>query len=100
RLRYLSRYWVHALKGVPKMGVNTSFHPWQSCAMANCTIDGADPVKLRRYLMSAHQIFTTPITHDEFTGIRITPNVYTTLWERDRFCSVVADVARKGLPAA
>ncbi len=52
------------------------------------------------YLMSKHKIFTTPIVHDEFTGIRITPNVYTTLWELDRFCDVVSDVARKGLPKA
>jgi isopenicillin-N epimerase len=100
RLRYLSRYWMNNLKGIPKVGFNTSFDPLQSCAIANFKIDGVDPVALGGYLMSKHKIFTTPIVHEEFTGIRITPNVYTTLWELDRFCSVVTDVAKKGLPKA
>ena len=97
RLRYLSRYWMNNLKSIPKVGFNTSFDPAQSCAIANFKIEGVDPVALGGYLMSKHKIFTTPIVHEEFTGIRITPNVYTTLWELDRFCTVVADVARKGL---
>lgn len=100
RLRYLSRYWMNRLKDVPKVGFNTSFDPRQSCAIANFKIDGVDPVALGSYLMSKHKIFTTPIVHEEFTGIRITPNVYTTLWELDRFCNVVEEVARKGLPKA
>jgi isopenicillin-N epimerase len=100
RLRYLSRYWMNKLKDIPKVGFNTSFDPKQSCAIANFKIEGVDPVALGGYLMSKHKIFTTPIVHEEFTGIRITPNVYTTLWELDRFCNVVADVARKGLPKA
>jgi isopenicillin-N epimerase len=100
RLRYLSRYWMNNLKAIPRVGFNTSFDPKQSCAIANFKIEGVDPVALGSYLMSKHKIFTTPIVHEEFTGIRITPNVYTTLWELDRFSNVVADVARKGLPKA
>lgn len=100
RLRFLSRYWMNNLKSIPKVGFNTSFDPKQSCAIANFNIDGVDPVALGGYLMSKHKIFTTPIVHEEFTGIRITPNVYTTLWELDRFSNIVADVARKGLPKA
>ena len=98
RLRYLSRYWMNRIKDIPKVGFNTSFDPRQSCAIANFKIDGVDPVQLGAYLMSKHHIFTTPIVHDEFTGIRITPNVYTTLWELDRFADAVEQVAKKGLP--
>ena len=100
RLRYLSRYWMDNLKAIPKVGFNTSFDPKQSCAIANFKVEGIDPVALGGYLMSKHKIYTTPIVHEEFTGIRITPNVYTTLWELDRFCDVVADVVKKGLPKA
>ena len=100
RLRYLSRYWMNNLKDIRKVGFNTSFDPFQSCAIANFKIEGVDPVALGGFLMSKHKIFTTPIVHEEFTGIRITPNVYTTLWELDRFSNVVADVAQKGLPKA
>ena len=100
RLRYLSRYWMNRIKDIPKVGFNTSFEPRQSCAIANFKIDGVDPVQLGGYLMSKYKIFTTPIVHDEFSGIRITPNVYTTLWELDRFANVVEQVAKKGLPKA
>jgi isopenicillin-N epimerase len=44
-------------------------------------------------------MFTTPIIHEEFQGLRITPNVYTTLAELDRFSNVMESIARKGLPA-
>ena len=100
RLRYLSRYWMNRLKDVPKVRFNTSFDPNQSCAIANIHIEGTNPSAIGSYLFSKHHIFTTPIVHEEFQGIRITPNVYTTLGELDRFCELMEMIARKGLPAA
>ena len=100
RLRYLSRYWMNQLKGVPKVYFNTSFDPRQSCAIANVGVEGLEPTAIGSYLMSTHKIFTTPIVHEEFKGLRITPNVYTTLAKLDRFSAVLAQIARKGLPAA
>ncbi len=99
RLRYLSRYWMNKLKDVPRIRFNTSFDPDQSCAIANVKIEGLDENAIGSYLFNKHRIFTTPIIHEEFTGIRITPNVYTTLGELDRFCEVMEMIARKGLPA-
>jgi isopenicillin-N epimerase len=99
RLRYLSRYWMNQLKGVPKVRFNTSFEPAQSCAIANVNIEGVNPTAIGSYLFDKHRIFTTPIIHEEFQGIRITPNVYTTLGELDRFCNVMEKIARTGLPA-
>jgi len=98
RLRYLSRYWMNRLKDVPKVRFNTSFDPAQSCAIANVQIEGINPSKIGSYLFDKHRIFTTPIIHEEFQGIRITPNVYTTLGELDRFCNVMERIARNGLP--
>jgi len=98
RLRYLSRYWMNRLKDVPKIGFNTSFDPNQSCAIANVKVEGVDPSAIGSYLFSKHHIFTTPIVHEEFKGIRITPNVYTTLGELDRFCNLMEMIATKGLP--
>ena len=100
RLRYLSRYWMNRLKDVPKIRFNTSFDPNQSCAIANVHIEGTNPSAIGSYLFGKHHIFTTPIIHEEFQGIRITPNVYTTLGELDRFCEQMEMIARKGLPAA
>ncbi|MDQ4120763.1 MAG: aminotransferase class V-fold PLP-dependent enzyme [Acidobacteriota bacterium] len=98
RLRFLSRYWMNRLKTVPNIKFNTSFDDKQSCAIANFQIGNLDPGAIGSYLMGKHKIFTTPIVHEEFKGIRITPNVYTTLWELDRFAQVVEQIARKGLP--
>src|ERR1044071_4274156 len=99
RLRYLSRYWMNRLKDVPKVRFNTSFDPNQSCAIANVHIEGTTPDTVAKYLFDKHHIFTVPIVHEEFQGIRITPNVYTTLGELDRFCEQMEMIARKGLPA-
>ncbi|HEX8398134.1 MAG TPA: aminotransferase class V-fold PLP-dependent enzyme [Pyrinomonadaceae bacterium] len=98
RLRFLSRYWMNRLRSVPGVRFNTSFDDKQSCAIANFQIGNLDPGAIGGYLMANHKIFTTPIVHEEFKGIRITPNVYTTLWELDRFTEVVEQIARKGLP--
>jgi isopenicillin-N epimerase len=100
RLRYLSRYWMDKLKGLPNVGFNTSFDEKQFCAIANFKIEGIDPVAIGNHLFGRHKILTTPIVHEEFSGIRITPNVYTTLWELDRFCDEIKKIAAKGLPAA
>lgn len=98
RLRYLSRYWMNKLKDLPNVRFHTSWQPNQSCGIANVEIVGVDPGALSGYLMDKHKIFTTAIMHEEFKGIRITPSVYTTLKELDRFCSVMEAVATKGLP--
>jgi len=99
RLRYLSRYWMNKLKDVPKIRFNTSFDPNQSCAIANVHVDGTDPKAVTKYLFDRPKIFTVPIVHDEFQGIRITPNLYTTLAELDRFCQELERIARNGLPS-
>jgi isopenicillin-N epimerase len=99
RLRYLSRYWMNKLKDVPKIKFNTSFDPNQSCAIANVQIEGTNPEAVQKYLFDKHRIFTVAIVHEEFQGIRVTPNVYTTLEELDRFCQQMDLIARNGLPA-
>ncbi len=98
RLRYLSRYWMNRLKDVAKIRFNTSFDANQSCAIANVNIEGVDPSAIGSYLFNQHRIFTTPIVHEEFKGVRITPNVYTTLGELDRFCELMERIATKGIP--
>lgn len=100
RLRMLSRHWMNQLKGEPRVRFNTPFDDRQSCALANVHVEGTDPTALCEYLMTRHKIYATPIVHEEFEGVRVTPSVYTTLEELDRFCEVMTTVARKGLPRA
>lgn len=100
RLRYLARHWMNQLKGEPNIRFNTSFDDRQSCAIANVHVEGTEPYAVCAHLMSRHKIFATPIVHEEFKGVRVTPSVYTTLKELDRFCEALTTVARKGLPKA
>ena len=98
RLRYLSRYWMNKLKELPNIRFHTSFDEHQSCGIANVEITGVEPGALGTYLMDKHKLFTTPIEHEEFKGLRITPNLYTTTGELDRFVDVMESVAKKGIP--
>jgi len=39
------------------------------------------------------------IDHDEVQGLRVSPSVYTTYQELDRFCYAIEDVLANGLPS-
>ena len=83
----------------PKARILTSFDPAQSGAIGNLSTPGIDPARLAAHLYAQHRIIVTPIKHAEFEGLRITPNVYTTLEEVDTFASTVERILDKGLPA-
>jgi hypothetical protein len=60
---------------------------------------GIAPPAIGPYHFNKHPIFTTPLVHEEFKGIRITPNVYTTIGALDRFCTDMDRIAGNGLPS-
>ena len=97
RLRYLKNRWAEPLKAVPKVQLHTSFDPAQSCGLACVGIEGIDPGKLASHLWDRYRLIVTPIKHPEFEGVRVTPNVYTTLQEVDLFGELMAQIAAKGL---
>jgi isopenicillin-N epimerase len=97
RLRYLKDRWARRLENQKGVRILTSFDPTMSCGLANVGLDGVDPVKLAAHLWDRRRIIVTPIVHDEFRGLRITPNVYTTLAEVDAFAEEMERViARAG----
>ncbi len=98
RLRYLRDRWAKRLLQHDKVQLHTSLKPEFSCGLANVEIKGIDSGKIGTYLWDKHRIIVTPIKHAEFQGIRVTPNVYTTLEEIDRFCEVMEKIIKKGLP--
>jgi hypothetical protein len=49
------------------------------------------------WLFEKHRIVTTPINHAEFDGLRITPNVYTTLDEVDVFSEKLLEGIKRGI---
>ena len=62
-------------------------------------MDGIESGALCSWLMSKHRIVTAPIAHKEYSGLRITPNVYTTLEEVDRFAELLLHALRSGVSA-
>ena len=99
RLRFLFQRWAKRLDKLPRIKILTPYDPAQSCGLASVAIEGMDPNKLVAHLWDTHRILVTPIVHKEFNCVRVTPNVYTTLAEIDRFGDVMEEVLRKGLPA-
>ena len=95
RLRYLFHRWAKRLEVNPRVRIHTSYDPTQSCGLTLFDIDGVDLSKLALHLEQVHRIITTPIVHDEFRGIRITPNVYTTVREIDIFAETVEKYIEK-----
>ena len=100
RLRYLTRYWADRLLQHDRVRLHTSLNPEFSCAIGNVEVEGVDSSKIGTHLWNKHRIIVTPIKHAEFEGMRITPNVYTTLEELDRFCDAMEDVIKNGVPEA
>jgi selenocysteine lyase/cysteine desulfurase len=101
RFRYLRKRWSNRLRDLPGVKILNSDDPEQSCAIGFISIDGFDAPKLSKYLWDKHRIWTVGIvTPGEYQGLRITPNVYTTLEEIDTFSEVMEKIIRNGsIPA-
>jgi selenocysteine lyase/cysteine desulfurase len=99
RLVYLRDRWAKRLlaEGAGRVRVLTPLDsPWGG-GLGFFDVDGLDPAKLGDWLYSKHRVVQTPIVHPEFKGIRVTPNVYTSLDEIDRFAELVLTAIHKGL---
>ena len=100
RLRLLRDRWARRLMAADRrVRVLTPLNDTDSCGIGLLHVEGADTGKLQAHLWDKHRIMTTPIVHAEFNGLRVTPNVYTTMSELDLFSEKIEEVLRKGLPA-
>lgn len=100
RLVYLRDRWAKRLLAHDRVRLHTSLKPGFACGLANVEVKGIDSGELTTHLWNKYRIIATPIKHKEFEGIRVTPNVYTTLEEVDRFSDAMEDIIRNGLPMA
>ena len=101
RFRYLRHRWSNQLRELPGVKILNSEDPEQSCAIGFISIPSMDAHKLAEYLWSKYRIWTVAITTPgEYEGLRITPNVYTTLEEIDTFTAVMTKIIKNGsIPA-
>jgi selenocysteine lyase/cysteine desulfurase len=85
RLRYLKDAWSAKLAQNPKVKILHNPDPNMSCGIGMLALNSGDPRKLVSALQEKHGIYTAISAHAEYTGIRVTPSVYTTMDEIDYF---------------
>lgn len=94
RLHYLKNYWMEKVKGLPKVKFNTSMDPKWGGAIGNIGIEGKKPGELDSFLMDKYKIHTTTVVWENISGVRITPNVYTTIKNLDVLVEGITAFAR------
>ncbi len=100
RLRFLRDTWASRLLAFSdRVRLHTSLEPAFACGIATVEIEGLDSGRLGQWLRSEHRIVTTTIKHEQFEGIRVSPSVYTTMEELDRFAAAMEQAMRDGVPA-
>ncbi len=98
RLRLLRDRWAKRLAAASdRVHLLTHLDDRNSGAIALFNVDGIESGALGNWLMAKHRIVTTPIAHKEYSGLRITPNVYTTLDEVDTFADKVLIAINRGI---
>lgn len=104
RLRYLKSRWADRAEKIPGVTVLVKANdPRLSGAFATVQFDGVDAGKLADTLLSKYKILVVPIggpaipgdtsakPKPQFTGLRVSPNVYTSPDEIDRFATALEE---------
>jgi isopenicillin-N epimerase len=89
RMRYLRTLWTERLTRLPGVSTPTSSDPRMSCGIGLLSVEGKEPGPLCDQLWDKYRILTVAIVHKQFKGLRITPNIYTTVPEIETFCGAV-----------
>jgi len=97
RLVFLRDRWAKRLLETDGVRLHTSLAPGAAAGIATVELEGIEPGALTDWLWRRHRIIVTPIVHAEFRGIRVSPSVYTTLEEIDRFAEAMERAARDGI---
>jgi selenocysteine lyase/cysteine desulfurase len=98
RLRYLRNRWAKRLLTTSdRVRVHTPLDTDDAGAIALVQVEGLDSGELSEWLLGQHRIFTVAIKHPEFEGVRVTPNVYTTVDEVDRFAEMMLRAISNGI---
>jgi isopenicillin-N epimerase len=95
RLRYLRNRWATRLaEASTRARLLSPSEADRSCGIGLLHIDGIDPVTLKTRLWDKHRIIAVAIKHDEFSGLRVTPNVDTSVEDVDVFVEAVLKAVR------
>jgi len=94
RLLYLKNYWMERVKNIPKVKLHTSFKKEFGCAIGLVSVEGKKPAELDSYLWTNFKIHSVGIEWENISGVRITPNVYTSTKNLDRLVEGIEKFAK------
>ena len=100
RLRYLNDRWAKRVDKLPGVKILNSREPNQAWGLFNVSLERVDAPKAYDFLWSKYRIITAAIKRDDYQGLRVTPNIYTTLEEVDTFAHAIEELARNGAAPA
>ena len=99
RLHYLTMRWASVLGTSPRIRMYSSLKPGETWGLATVGIDGMDVSKITSFLFDKYRIIVAglargPMPGQQFDwqGIRVTPNVYTTIGEIDTFVGAMQEL--------
>jgi len=96
RMRYLTRYWRAKAEKIP--GIRFFAKEDATCGLGVFEIARVDAGKLQKELWDKHKILVQHMTGGkrapQLSGVRVTPNVYTTTGELDRFINALIVLIR------
>ena len=101
RLRYLKQRWADRLTRLQGATLLVGLAPELSGAFGTIQFERVDAGKLASTLLEKYNIVVVPISGPtvngkvQFTGLRVSPNVYSSIEEIDLFC----DAVEKAVPA-
>ena len=93
RLKFLKKYWTEKVKDHPKIILNTPWDEERHGAIANVLIEGMTAAQMENKLLKEYKIHTVQVKRPNVHGIRVTPNVYTSTEELDRFVAALKEMA-------
>src|SRR6201991_4196396 len=85
RIFYLKNYWATRVKDVKGVKLHTSLKPEFSCAISGVSVAGYTPGELMNALFDKYKIHVVGIDYEGQKCIRVTPHVYTTIADVDKF---------------
>jgi selenocysteine lyase/cysteine desulfurase len=96
RLRYLNDRWAKRVDKLPGVKILNSREPNQAWGLFNVSLERVDAPKAYEFLWTKYRIITAAIKRDDYQGLRVTPNIYTTLEEVDTFAHAIEELAKNG----
>jgi len=94
RLRYLSDRWITQVEKLPRVKILNSRLPNQAWGLSNVSLEGIDVSKAYDFLWTKYRIITAAIKRSDYQGLRVTPNIYTTLEEVDMFAGAIGELVK------